>query len=193
MASEPAAIAAYLNAVIKLTASDNRYDTDMQITDFRISCFYIFIRILTGIEIPLHTIRFRHKAPDDVSEYQRIFRCPVTFSDKMNALVFNKIHLKTKILQPNRKLLEVFEKHAEQVLNSYLSTESYTRKVARLLVQSVDGSHNSVEYVAHKLAVSVRKLQNKLKEENTSFSELYDSVRKKNGCGISEGKRNIHC
>lgn len=159
-------------------ASEKKYDTDVHMMDFRLSGCYMFFKYLTGTDIQLECVCFRHTEPDDISEYQRIFKCELAFEQDRNAFVFNKKVLELPIVQPNSKLLEVFENHARQILDNYLSSETFINQVAHLIVQSFDGVGISVEEAAGKLGMSVRTLQNKLKEEGTSFSELNDSIKK---------------
>ncbi len=163
---------------ISYQMADSRYAKDVQMMDYRLSGCHTFYKKLTGVEIPLQEVRFQHPAPIDDEEYRRVFDCPVLFSQDMNTLVYNKGIWKTKVIQPNPQLLEVFEEHAENVHQKYISGESYTKKIARYLINSLNGNSVGIDVVAGKFGMSVRKLQNKLKDEDTSFSNLYDSIKK---------------
>jgi AraC-like DNA-binding protein len=127
---------------------------------------------------PQH-VYFVHAKTTDVTEYARIFNCPVSFSKQINALILDEHTLDLPIAYPNPDLLIFFEQHAALSLKNLLAGETLTARVNRLLVRALpDGDAPRIESIAQQLNMSVRSLQNKLKKENSSFSVLLDTVRK---------------
>ncbi len=122
--------------------------------------------------------RFKHKAPQDVSEYKRIFNFPVSFGKSTNALLFDKKYLELPVVLPDKELLYVFENHAEDVLIKLSNNESITRKVSSFLVKMIHDKPPTLETVAKKFFMSVRKLQLLLENEGTTYKNILNTIRK---------------
>ncbi len=165
-------------AVIKSSVMDSAIANDKQLTDFILSCMLTYIKKLTGKNIDLIEVRFKHKAPEDTSEYKRIFNCTLLFESSMNAIVFDRRLLSLPILEPNEKLLRVFEKYAQDVLDKLIFGDTYANRVTRVIIKMLQGEAPSIKTVAQKLAMSVRNLQLKLKQEGTSYRRLLNNIRK---------------
>jgi AraC-like DNA-binding protein len=166
-------------AIIYATIINDEFDTDVHLSDAMLCSLFMFFKFLTGKKIALKEVRFRHAALKEISEYRRIFKCPVKFNCQANAIVMDKKVLNTHILHPNRELLDLFEKQAAEVLRRRLSTESYSGCVSHMMIQFFrEAQSPSLEAIAKKMATSVRKLQMKLKEEGTTYRELLNTNRK---------------
>ncbi len=124
-------------------------------------------------------VRFIHPAPAIVSEHHRIFHAPVIFGSQKTCIVFEKKYMDFSILTPNKNLLSLLEKHAADVLKDILPENTTGSKVRHLLIQEFQGATPKIDFIAKKMAISVRKLQLLLKSEGTSFSKIFEDVRKK--------------
>jgi len=165
-------------AVLCATIVKDEFDTDIHLSDAMLCSLFIFFKFLTGKEISLKEVRFRHAALKDISEYTRIFQCPVKFNSETNAIVMAKKVLNTRLLHPNHELLALFEKQAAEVLRKELSTESCSGRVSHMMIQFFREAHSpSLEAIAKRMALSVRKLQMKLKEESTTYRKLLNTNR----------------
>jgi AraC-like DNA-binding protein len=166
-------------AVLCATIVNDAFDTDTHLSDAMLCGLFMFFKFLTGKKISLKEIRFRHAALKEISEYTRIFQCPVKFDSQTNAIVMDKKVLNTRLLHPNHELLALFEKQAAEVLRRQLSTESYSGRISHMMIQFFREAHSpSLETIAKRMATSVRKLQMKLKEESTTYRELLNTTRK---------------
>lgn len=164
--------------VLKLDAAFEQYNRDRQLTDYRLAATVSFYKILTGKNLQLNEVRLRYDPPETIFEYEQVFKCPLQFNNSMNALVFSKEQLRTPIKQPNRDLMELFEGHARVILEKFLNIESHCKKTTRLIMDSLKGEVPTINTIAKRMAMSVRNLQLKLKEEGASFRELLDTIRK---------------
>ncbi len=151
---------------------------DNQLSDFALSCSYSYAKLLTGKPIDLIETRFKHNAPADLSEYNRIFNCKLEFESEMNAIVVDSEMLNIPIREPNKDLLCVFEKYAEAVLSKHTGKATYTQKVGSLITRMLGEKIPQIDMIAKKLAISTRSLQIKLQEEGTTYSEILDQIRK---------------
>ena len=114
--------------VLSNTTIDTALANNRQFSDFRIAGTLSYIKLLTGKRIVLHEVHFTHPKPEDTSEYRRIFECPVLFDKSTNALVFERRSLDLPIIEPNKELISLFEKKAQETLNASASNETYAKK-----------------------------------------------------------------
>lgn len=172
--------------VIEVVIVAEELSRNRHLIDHKLAGMITYLRLLTGHAFnlnDLHEVRFSYAAPDDLSEYRRIFPCRILFSSPMNALIFDRKILAIPIPQSNRKLLPLFEDYAAEVLSKLEGDDTCRCKVQRIIVDLLQGETPSVEAIARRLAVSVRNLQLKLKEEGTTYSAILDDVRKELAIG----------
>lgn len=166
------------SAIVSIKPVNYSLVSSRQLWDFRLSGMFAYTRLLTGKRIDLDEVRFIHDAPEDVSEYRRIFACPVIFGCPENALVFNRSLLELPIIEPNRDLLLVFEEVARKELEKFEKRESFIKKVVCIILEEMQGNIPSIEIVANKLAMSIRSLQYYLKREGTTYIKLLNMIRR---------------
>ncbi len=134
-------------------------------------------KMLTGRQLTPHAVWFQHPRPKDISEHERIFPTGVHFSQPTNRIIFAANCLNWSILSANPTLLQVFEQHAEAMLNEN-QAETYTNSVVQEITQHLKGEVPSIEAIARNLAISVRNLQRQLQQEGTSYQKILDETRK---------------
>lgn len=115
--------------------------------------------------------------PDAKDEYERIFGCPTLFHRPFDAMTFSETLLGTRILQPSRELLALFETHTVDHLRKMDERLVYAKRVGEECSRMLHGEVPNIDAVARKLAMSPRNLQLKLREEGTSYRETLDRVR----------------
>lgn len=164
--------------IIGISIKDDELDKDMHLVDYNLAGILSYCRTLTRKHVPVVETRFRHPAVVDHDEYVRIFNSRLTFLAERNALIVTKDFLEIPILQSNRELLLLFEKHINEILKRLTAEETYTDRVKRILVKSIKGESPSIAETAQHCAMSVRSLQNKLKDEGATYSAIFDSIRK---------------
>ncbi|MFH2063945.1 MAG: AraC family transcriptional regulator [Pseudomonadota bacterium] len=157
---------------------DQKLNGDMQLADYSMSCCYSYAKQLTGKKIDLIEVRFKHDAPPDISEYNRIFNCKLKFGSSMNAIVGDSEIVNIPIREPNKKLLSVFEKYAKEILSKQTEKSTYTQKVGSLITKMLGEKIPQINMIASKLSISTRSLQTKLQKEGTTYSEILDQIRK---------------
>jgi AraC-like DNA-binding protein len=75
-------------------------------------------------------------------------------------------------------MLKHFEKYAQNFLKELNNPQKYTQEVTKILLANLDDESITIRKVAKKMSVSVRTLQNYLKDEGVVFSDLLKDVRK---------------
>lgn len=167
------------NAVFSNLTVDKSLKSNRHFSDFKIVGILSYIRLLSNENIQLQEVHFTHPKPQDTSEYERIFQSKVCFNQATNALIFDSDLLNTSVVEPNKNLLLMFEKNAQETLEALNNNNIYTNKVNEILLKEIQrGSCPSIETVAQKLFLSVRNLQLYLHKENTSYITLLKKIKK---------------
>jgi AraC-like DNA-binding protein len=121
---------------------------------------------------------FTHSAPDDISEYLRIFRAPVLFRQSVNALVLSPIDLSVPIRQADPELFSILKHQTDQYLTSLDRSTPYQSRVRRALPPMLEKGVPNLKLVSAKLNMGARTLQLKLQNEGTSFQRILDDEKK---------------
>ena len=100
--------------------------------------------------IRLLRVEFEHATSTIQKEYERIFGCCVYFKQPRNALVMDFKCLNFPILEPNSNLLKIFETYANDRLKSANSSDTFTQKTTRLLINMMPGSLPNINVIAKK-------------------------------------------
>ncbi len=138
----------------------------------------VTMRHLTGRAIEPWEVAFRHSAPQDMGEHRRIFGRDVQFDAPDNHLAFLTTDLDAAVRSSNPALLEVFERHANAVIDQLDPQGPVSRRVVHVLSERVKGITPTLDEVASELAMSARSVQRSLRAEGTSYQLLLDDVRR---------------
>jgi AraC-like DNA-binding protein len=145
--------------------------------DTSFSTTICMMRNFTGMDVRPLDVSFIYAEPDSRVEYDRIFQCPIRFSQKENSFTVDASIFDTPILMANPRLLEHFEKYAQDFLSGIERRNEYTRAVTRIIIAQLDDEVLSIEKVAREMSIGVRTLQKRLEEEGVVFSDLLREIR----------------
>lgn len=165
-------------AVLHALTLDKKLAGNRQFSDFKIAGTLSYIKLLTGKRIALREVRFTHHKPADMSEYRRIFKCPVLFGKPANALIFDRQSLELPVVEPNKELLSLFENNAREILNASVNSGTHAKNVLGMILKEMNGDVPSIHSVAQKMGMSVRSMQMHLRNEGTSYMKLVNGARK---------------
>ncbi|GAB3821623.1 AraC family transcriptional regulator [Pontibacter rugosus] len=134
---------------------------------------------LLGQPVLFKQVLFSYSKPESTAEHERIFAtAELVFNAAESGLVFDAAYLKLPIVTANPELNQLFEKYAQEYLQKLYEPKTVRERVQREIAQLLKGEEPTVNIVAQRLAMSVRSLQTKLKEEGASYQVLLDEVRK---------------
>jgi AraC-like DNA-binding protein len=137
------------------------------------------LRHLTGGAGSPAEVRFIHHQPEDVREHRRVFGSVPRFGHSRNELLLRRQELDAPVLLADPELLERLEPVAHDRIFRIYRPDSWSERVAQTLQRLLaKGEKPGIEQVASELAVGTRSLQNRLKEEGTSYREILDHARK---------------
>jgi AraC-like DNA-binding protein len=149
-----------------------RHDCEMTL-----SISVSFARRVTGVAWSPREVSFQHPKPESVAEHRRIFRAPVRFGRPANELIFDSSLLALPIKRADPGLCDILDRQAKELLAKIPREDSLTDRVRGILREALNGGEPKLQTVAHKLGISVRTLQRKLRTEGTSIQDLLDEVR----------------
>lgn len=135
------------------------------------------LRQISGYPLMPSLATFTYEAPGDRSEHERIFGKALQFGADENAVFFDKDDLTTPIATSNASMLHYFEVQAQKILDE-MNAASWYAKVKHVILKEIGENEITIEGVSENLGMSVRTLQNRLKEEGKSFRAALNSVRK---------------
>lgn len=148
-----------------------------QVAEESLAGWVTFGRWISGLDIPPTEVRFQHAAPADLTEYQRIFRCPVLFGQADNALVFPRRLLATPLGQADAQVRQMLDAYADRLLGEINRGNSVLDRARVILAGQLSEQGPDLERLADALALSPRTLQRRLREAGLSFSQLVDETR----------------
>ncbi len=132
----------------------------------------------SGLDIEPLSIEFQYHQPEYRDEYDKVFSCPLIFGQANNAITFSKEILKTPARTYNAYLDELVQKQANKLLLELSPDNNIEKKTQNLILRELPAGRVNVDVIADKLHMSRRTLARKLKEENTTFQDLLENIRK---------------
>lgn len=134
-------------------------------------------RLATAPCLPVD-VCFRHQAPPSVTEHARVFGARVRFAQPDDAVVYDNATLQIPFVSADPALLAVFEGNATRTLDDLAARGGVSGRVLRVLSARLKGAVPALAEVASELAMSERAVQRSLTDEQTSYRQLVDDVRK---------------
>jgi AraC-like DNA-binding protein len=116
--------------------------------------------------------------PEDTREHERIFGCPVVWNGPHNALVYDKARLDKPRTAVNPALALAIEQHAARLLASLSASTTFATRVREQIAASISSGSASTTDIAARMHMSERTLRRRLKECDSSFSDLLSDVRR---------------
>lgn len=138
----------------------------------RLSCWLI------GSHIILDKATFRYPPPEHESEYRHLFYCPLHFSKSETAIYFNARYLQMPIIRDEIELKDFLKTSPTDLLAKPDDSSSYTAKIRKMIGRNFSEDMPDFEAVSSTLNVSPQTLRRRLKDENTSYQEIKDNLRR---------------
>jgi AraC-like DNA-binding protein len=127
-------------------------------------------------------LRITLEKPANDALYYEIFKCPIYFNQPKNIIVYDKsVLFNEKNQYYDRKTYENVVKFADDIIRQQISRTDEFVTIVENEILSQTGQENefpTIEKVATSLNMSIRSFQRKLEEENQSYKEVLDNVRK---------------
>lgn len=152
-----------------------RHDCDMS-TAFPV---YFLRKVVDAGWDPV-AVQLQHPLPDrdSVAEYERVFRCPVSFGAATNQVTMRSGILGSPIRSSDKRLFDVIERNLLLLQEQVPREGSLAKRVEAAIIQKLPAGPPSQEAVAALLGLPVREFQRMLAERSLRFNALLDIARK---------------
>lgn len=147
---------------------------------------YIFMKFFSNLvceesfKIEKIELRLDNVSVAETQLYSKHFSCPVVFNAESNRVYFRPKILDLKIPSPNKDhyLRNLLTHSADVQLEKYAEDISFKELIYRNIIAAIKENRTDIHYVAEKIGLKPRVIQNRLKQHNSSYSEQLVEVRK---------------
>nr|WP_240946273.1 AraC family transcriptional regulator [Pseudomaricurvus alkylphenolicus] len=160
-------------AVFSAMARNSAIDNSTTFQDHAMGLAWQNMQILYGDKCNLRAVYFRHEAPADTSVYTRFFRCPVAFNHPNLELVADARYVLAPIAESARQIPHLLRQHLQEKHQGKL-----TEQVKQIISHHLIMGDCSIHTVATAMGFSTRTLQRHLQEQQATFQQLVEEVRR---------------
>lgn len=137
-----------------------------------------FFRYATASNIVPLRACFRHPAPNDIREHERLFGKKLVFGDTWDGLLLPRSLMELVPRTANPPLAAYLDTQLQRAVQAIPGEHGIVDRVRVLLSQALASGEPGVEDIARQLHVSERTLRRELTEAGTGFRELVEQVRR---------------
>ena len=151
-----------------------------QVTDeIAMALMVQFLRHFLSLDdIFLHEVHFCQTAPKDISFYKKYFRCKVKFSQPYAELLFDPYILNTEIKHADQTLQKLLMQQATSLLEKLPNSTQLDERLQQFILRKIKKNNYQIEDVAKQLNMSIRQLQRHLQQQNTTYQQRVQDIRK---------------
>jgi AraC-like DNA-binding protein len=165
-----------------------------QRVEFTISVLFCYARRLITGDWQVLDVFFEHAPPPDLAEHRRVYGRVPRFATLHSGFSFDGELLVRPLLTGNPTLAELLERLAAHLLADLPPVATLAGALRELCLRDGFEHELTLESAAHRLHLSPRTLQRRLREEGTSHQEVIDDSRRhlasrmlvQSGLGIAE-------
>lgn len=133
-------------------------------------------RLNFGPNLKPVAVRFIHPEPSCGEKYFAVFKCPVYFDADHNSLILKLEDADKRLPGGNPHLAEINDRVMIRYLAD-LNQADIVHRTQAVVIDLLPSGHISDEKVARALSMSVRSLQRKLQQAQTTFRKILDQTR----------------
>lgn len=152
-------------------------DDDLLFYEMGLAAMMQFTNNLIGTNAAPIEVHLRSPRPDNIEYYEQFYGCPVHFDQKDMFIKLPISLLATPVKQPDRILLDLLSKQADQALAELPKDGEWAQKVRQEIVRLCHEDAPTLAKVASNLFVTPRTLQRHLADEGLRFQPLLDETR----------------
>jgi len=133
---------------------------------------------LIGQPVELEKAEFHYPKPEHGDELRHIFRCPLAFESDCTALTFNKRFLSAPVIRDKPEMRQFLKTSPADLLSRPDESNTWTGRIRGLIGRDFSKPMPDFDWIAQELHTSPQTLRRRLKQENTSFQEIKDLLRR---------------
>lgn len=140
-----------------------------------------FSKMFNKEQYPIE-VRISFDRPANDALYYEIFKCPIYFNQPKNIITYDKsVLIKEKNQYYDRRTYDNIVKYADDLLRQQINrTDEFAIIVENEIVAHIGlkNTFPTIQQIAAALGMSIRSFQRKLEQEELSYKEILDTVRK---------------
>ena len=149
-----------------------------QRVEFTVSVLFCYARHSIAGDWRAGDVFFEHPAPADVAEHRRIYGEPPRFDAGRSGFSFSRGLLARPLRTGDPALAALLERFAARQIADLPSPTSVAAALRALWLRTGIAAELTLDAAAHRLNLSPRTLQRRLRAEGTSHHEIADEVRR---------------
>ena len=114
-------------------------------------------------------------SPQNITAFEERFQCPIEFSQAREVLIYKCSDIQNPVRYSNDSLARQHDEITEAFIQNM--SPGFEDSLYRQILKELPNGELSAEKLASRLNMSLRKLQNKLQSENTTYQQLLDKAR----------------
>ena len=146
---------------------------------YGLSIWHRFFGWLCGRPIELKRVDFTGSAPERLSRYEELFRCPLNFNQSNDLLYFDSACLSWPVVHTEHSLREFLRTAPYQLLimDADPDSNNLSAQVKAMIGHDFSDGSPGFETIAQALNMSAPTLRRRLKREGTTFQQIKDDAR----------------
>jgi len=152
--------------------------------DDALAALIAMCRQITGRDVAPVAVEFPYGRPASVRAHRAHFRSSLIFDQRRAAVVFRRHDLELSLVAADETLSTYLDRLADQELALLATPASLAEQVRRVVWRDLADGAPSLERVAGDLGLGTRTLQRRLREEETTFAAVVDTVRRRMASGL---------
>lgn len=149
-----------------------------QRVEFTVTVLFCYARRVIDGDWQALDVFFEHARPPDIAEHHRVYGLAPRFATPHSGFSFAGELLGRPLLTRNAVLAELLERLAARLLADLPGTTTLAGALRELCIRNGFEHELTLETSAHRLCLSPRTLQRRLREEGTSHHEVIDDARR---------------
>ena len=140
------------------------------------STTYYGMKFLINQGINLKKIRLTYPAPGHARLYEEMFRCPVRFMELENSMRFDASYFDMPVSSADNNVYEYCTHFCDKILKGRKNPDPFVENIRNIIMTSLD-RYIKIKEMARELGISIRSLNRRLQERNTSYKKIMNEVR----------------
>ncbi len=164
-----------INLTLKSQTNSSTHSPIYEVSS-NMCCLVNMLKEVAGDDLRVKEVHFEQSLPSKY-KFETFFSCPVIFESSHNKIVFHKRDAYINQHNYHCDLVKSLDQWIENQLRR-LKDDMTSNKVKKILFSYLAEGAFTQQNIARCLAMSPRKLQRKLNEEGTTYTELLNDFRK---------------
>ena len=147
-----------------------------QANELAIGVLFRLCAAVLGTHWQPYSVNFTHQAPENVQLHRRLFGCKLEFGSEFNGIVCSNTNLDIANPQADPAMARYAQRYLDSLQN--VDGPSLLFDVRKVIYLLLPMGRATIEQIAQTQGMNVRTLQRRLKEDNCTFNDLINDVRR---------------